>query len=756
MSSAPERLPTTRRTPLSELGRSALFYVRHLGWRVLPLKPKDKVPLGSCVPHGCKDASQDPEQVRSWWTAHPDANVGIATGAGSGIFVVDVDGAAGENALMGLQDQHEELPDTLVGLTGGGGRHLLFQHPGTSVGNKVALREHLDIRGDGGYIVAPPSVHPNGNSYAWDGKPTDPVATPPKWLLDLIGRPRERRSPQQHAEEARKIGAGEGRNHYLTKVGGTLRREGLDQDALREALQAVNATRCDPPLPDAEVGKIAWSLARYALPPEATKPPQQQAQQPGPASSGPRPPEGFLEHPLADAGNAERLLALYRARLRFCQESGHWLTWNGRTWERGQAAAQELAKNTGRQLLVAAAGIADDDRRKILIKWATQSMNEPRVRRMLALASSDPSVRVRIDQLDANPAALATPSGILELDIRELREPQPEDLVTLSTAARYRPGARLELWERFIYEATGGDAELAAFLQRAAGYSVSGDNSEEVLFFCYGPTAGGKSTFLEALKAALGSYAATADFEAFLERSHVGGPRPELARLRGKRFVASVEVDDGKKLASGLVKLLTGGDTICVRELYRSEFEFRPAFKLWLAANDPPNVRHEDAALWRRVLRVPFDHSVPPERRDPTVKATLRDPHQAGPAVLAWAVEGWRSYRERGLDVPESVRRCTDAYRTEMDPLRGFFEDCVFEGEGLWVASRELRGALDAWCAENRETPIRSGKTLARLLRGRGMKDRKVAGERGWEGLTLNDSGTALANRRAGTSEGLW
>ena len=179
-----------------------------------------------------------------------------------------------------------------------------------------------------------------------------------------------------------------------------------------------------------------------------------------------------------------------------------------------------------------------------------------------------------------------------------------------------------------------------AFYRRAVGYSLTGHTSEEVLFFAHGPTATGKSSKLEAIRGVLGDYAATADFETFLKRHGDAGIRNDVARLAGARLVISVEVDDGKALAEGLLKLLTGGDTVAARFLYRETFEFRPVFKLWLAANDRPRVNADDAAMWRRILQLPFVNVIPEAERDERVKLALRNDPAVQTAILAWAVQG--------------------------------------------------------------------------------------------------------------------
>ncbi len=285
----------------------------------------------------------------------------------------------------------------------------------------------------------------------------------------------------------------------------------------------------------------------------------------------------------------------------------------------------------------------------------------------------------------------------------ELREHRREDLITKLAPVEYDPEARLDLWDRFLAEATGGDQELMRFLQRAAGYSLTGETDEEKLFFVHGPAAAGKSTFLEALKAAMGDYAQTADFETFLARQQVGGPRNDVARLAGARLVISIEVDEGKRLAEGLVKTLTGGDTVTARFMYRESFEFKPQMKLWLAANHAPKVSDDDEAMWRRILRVPFERVIPKEKRDPKVKATLRDPEIAGPAILAWAVQGCLTWQREGLGVPPIVEQATSAYRLDNDPLREFFASCCVFGPTKTVTVSDLNNEYESWCNDNRE-----------------------------------------------------
>jgi len=457
--------------------------------------------------------------------------------------------------------------------------------------------------------------------------------------------------------------------------------------------------------------------------------------------------------PLSDMANGARLVARHGRDLRYCYQRQKWIvsdTTGGRGHRRfvedTSGEVERRAKDTARAIYLEAAAAADPEMSKALGKHAVRSQSENRRRDMIASARSEPGIPVAPADLDADPWLLNCLNGTVDLRSGELRPHRRENLLTKLAPVEYDPGARLDLWARFLADATGGDVELVNFLQRAAGYSITGVTSEEKLFFVHGPAAAGKSTFVEAVRAALGDYAATSDFETFLARRDVGGPRPDIARLAGARFVSSIEVDQGKRLAEGLVKMLTGGDTVTARRLYQEAFEFLPAFKLWLAANHAPSVSDEDDAMWRRILRLPFEHIVPEGKRDPAVKATLRDPKLAGPAILAWLVEGCLAWQRQGLGIPPVVKAATEAYRATMDPLAEFLSECCILDPQAWAPAAQLRAVYEAWAKENGETKPLGGKAWGQKLRERGATPGRVRHgtetTRAWMGLRLADTVT--------------
>jgi len=304
----------------------------------------------------------------------------------------------------------------------------------------------------------------------------------------------------------------------------------------------------------------------------------------------------------------------------------------------------------------------------------------------------------------------------------------------------YDATAKSELWDSFLRTVTNDDQALIQFLQICTGYSLTGSTSEERMFFVYGLAATGKSTFMEAIKNMMGDYAKTASFDAFLSQSRSGGPRDDIAELAGSRLVASTEVDKGKKLADSLIKQLTGGDMVSARFLFKPLFEFRPTFKLWLVANDAPKATDTDTGLWRRVLRVPFEHEIPEGERDATVKSKLTNVTISGAAILAWAMAGCLLWQQFGLIVPTAVKKSTDAYRDENNPLKEFYADCCFFDPQAQATRSIIWDTYTRWAKDNGEHYPITNKELADRLRACGCTDARSSRGRYWKGIGIIDT----------------
>jgi len=453
----------------------------------------------------------------------------------------------------------------------------------------------------------------------------------------------------------------------------------------------------------------------------------------GICASGPN----LASFPYTDSGNAERFALVFADDFRYCAPSHSWLAWTGTHWGVDRTGrVPQAAKQIARKLYAEASSIEDRTERAACAGWARRTENHAALKALATLAQAEPPFPILPEAFDVDPWLLNCQNGTVDLQTGELRPHRRLDFITRLAPVNYDASARSEIWERFLSESTGGDLELLDFLTRATGYSISGSTREEKLFLVLGPGGTGKSTFIEGVRACLGDYSKVADFEAFIQKRDAG-IRNDLAALAGRRLVVSIEVEEGRRLAEGLVKSLTGGDTITARFLHQEFFEYRPAFKLWLIANDPPKVRHADDAIWRRIVRLPFEHVVAPERRDFTLKARLCTDQNVRSAILAWAVEGCLRWQERGLDPPQCVRNATAAYRKSQNPLQDFIGDCCeLDPEALTPVAK-LRTAYEGWSAETGFASPLNPNRFADALRTFDCEAFRDRTGRYWRGIQL-------------------
>jgi hypothetical protein len=247
-------------------------------WPVLPFKPGGMVcgcgtlrctspgkhPMPRLAPRGFKDASTDAKVIKEWWTSRSDANVAIATGS---VVVIDVDPRhSGDRSLVELERTNGQLPPTWRVKTGGGGLHIYFKsQPNVEIKNSAGqLGAGLDVRGHGGYVVAPPSTHISGGKYEWaDGKDLAPM---PAWLVRALQQPRTKVSVSADWRELVRNGVTEGkRNDAAARLAGHLLRHYVDPHVTLELLMAWNITRCAPPLAAPEITTIVNSIAKREL-----------------------------------------------------------------------------------------------------------------------------------------------------------------------------------------------------------------------------------------------------------------------------------------------------------------------------------------------------------------------------------------------------------------------------------------------------------------------------------------------------------
>jgi putative DNA primase/helicase len=318
----------------------------------------------------------------------------------------------------------------------------------------------------------------------------------------------------------------------------------------------------------------------------------------------------------------------------------------------------------------------------------------------------------------------------------QLQEAKPEDHITKVTACAPSEKAECPLWKKFLKEATKGDQELITFLQRLAGYSLTGDTREHLLTFVYGPGGNGKTVFVNIITGVSGDYATRAAMQTFTASNHEQHPT-DLAKLRGARLVASAETEKGRFWAEQRIAEMTGGDTISARFMRQDFFDYKPTFKIVIIGNHHPQLRNVTDAMRRRIAIVPFNNK--PQTPDKRLEASLV---AEWPGILRWMIEGCLVWQKEGLPRPQAVQVATDDYFEEQDLF------------GQWIAERleaipaspgekhTLSAALfynwDQYARAAGEEPG-SRKAFAEALKRHGYRPGKDrTGRRVWLGIRLH------------------
>jgi len=390
-----------------------------------------------------------------------------------------------------------------------------------------------------------------------------------------------------------------------------------------------------------------------------------------------RPEESFY----TDLSNAERLINRHGINLRYCFNRKKWLQWTGKMWEWVEdGRIISLASETVRHMYLEAYKESQDSTRKKLIDHAVKSESEQRLRAMVILAQSIPGVCIETKELDSSPWLFNCNNGTINLKTGLLQDHKREDYITKISRVDYEPTASTTVWCTFLSKVLGGNESLIKYLQKCIGYSLTGNTSEQVLFFLYGTGGNGKSTFINIVRKLEGDYGLQARSELFLltERDNRSSGE-SLANLEGMRFVAATELEEGKHLSVAQIKAMTGGEPIRADRKYEHEYQFEVLFKLWFSGNHKPKISDTTRSIWRRVKLIPFTVPISDEERDSELSEKLESELSG---ILAWAVQGCLSWQREGLEEPDEVKVATSNYKEEEeeDVIADFLADrCMFE-----------------------------------------------------------------------------
>lgn len=487
----------------------------------------------------------------------------------------------------------------------------------------------------------------------------------------------------------------------------------LDAGCVVEAIEAACAASGRTPddgevekaltgaLPDAE----AYSGAAYDAEPEPI------AAEGAPRTTGPVGSPG--NHKFADDvdGVALGFVRAHRDDLRYCAEAGLWYRWDGQIWRTDRTrfvfdAARTFAREWAKEPHIS------DPTRKEFSKPAFADGVE-------RYAKADRGMVLALDAMDTDPFLLGTPGGTVDLKTGVLMRARPEDYITLSSAITPSQTVACPTWLAFLQQATGGDDDLISFLQKFAGYCLTGDTRLHALLFVHGPGGNGKSVWLNTLAGIMADYAKTAAMDTLTEQR--GNRHPtDLAMLRGARLVTASETEEGRPWAEARIKALTGGDPITAHFMRQDDFTYLPTFKLVIVGNHKPSLHNIDAAAKRRFNIVPFTHT--PCAPDRQLEQKLR---AEWPGILRWMIDGCVAWQRDGLEQPQTVREATADYFTEQDTVAGWLDTaCELGGRDLSATAGELFNSYSAYARGVGERQ-KSAKWLADALARHGCESVK-------------------------------
>lgn len=438
------------------------------------------------------------------------------------------------------------------------------------------------------------------------------------------------------------------------------------------------------------------------------------------------------------------LLALHHGKnLLYVVRIG-WHSWMGTHWHWGEEFAYRKAQQLSRLVLADAATAStqaavqeDSERRKAftaaaetLVRWARKSEGRDKV--YAAMAMAKPMLALEHHDLDRDNWLLNCPNGTLDLRTGQLRPHRRDDFITRCLPVAYDSKAACPTWLTFLDRIFASTAQVIHFVQKALGYALTGDTSEQCVFFLWGEGQNGKSTFLNTIQSLMGRYAQQAAPD-LLVVSKQDRHSTEIAELRGARLVASIETGEGRRLNEVLIKQMSGGDKMRGHFMRQDNIEFDPTHKVFLATNHKPVIRGTDHAIWRRIRLIPFTVTIPPEERDQKLPGKLKTEL---PGILAWAVQGCLDWQKEGLDPPREVAHATVQYRADMDVIKGFLDECCVMDKNARVPKSELYETYKGWCDRSGEYAETQRKFSDRLQE-RGFFEERRKYSRLWRGLGL-------------------
>lgn len=427
-----------------------------------------------------------------------------------------------------------------------------------------------------------------------------------------------------------------------------------------------------------------------------------------------------------DEGLALRFSNKHANGLRYVAGWGKWMQWTGTHWQPDDTKhVWHHSRTICRRASAECAELTDNQ------KVAANIASAKTVAAVERLAQADRRHAATVGQWDLDAWVLNTPKGVVDLRTGKLGRHDPDVHMTKITAVA--PEGECPMWDAFLDTVTAYDDKLIAYLQRVAGYCLTGSIREHALFFAFGTGANGKGVFINTLTGVLNTYATVASIDAFTASQSDRHPT-DLAMLRGARLVTAQETDEGRRWAEAKIKAMTGGDPITARFMRQDFFTFQPIFKLLIAGNHRPGLRNVDEAIRRRFNMIPFAIRIAPEKRDKDLPEKLK---AEWPGILAWAIRGCLAWQEIGLAPPKAVIDATAEYLEAEDALAAWLAECCITHGTLHCSASDLYASWREW-ADAAGEHAGSQKSFSQKLVSKGFDPQRLpGGKRGFLGLGL-------------------
>jgi putative DNA primase/helicase len=721
------------RSESSSAENSLLWYAQRYfeaGFCPIPVKPYDKLPINK----GWTSVHIPFERLEQHFFG--DRNIGIVLGdASNGLVDVDLD----SKEAVRIASYWLPPTDFKFGRRSKANSHWLYRVP---VAPRTKRRKDADciveVRGTGGHTVFPGSMHHTGEPIEFSSPLTDGgIPEPAHSDVEALNTAAIRISVG--AVLLKRWQAGKRHDLTLAIAGYLARCEWAEKDVTRLVTVVANCAgdeEIDGRLNDVRTtfdnhraGKLISGIEalREAVGDDSAK---SIAKWVGGAKFH-IPPSANSNSQITSASfrsdaDSARTFAEFNSRTaKFCSERDQWFLRREAVFEPvGQAEMQgkvsDLVEHVARTLPQ--------------VELPRAMRNRSRINATIELARSHNPVSA--DAIDQHKHLVGLSDGKV-LDLATRQHVYRDDVfVTKKLGTTYVPEARCPVFEMCLDRIFAGNKDVIEFVRRAIGYSLSGETSEQCLLILVGIGANGKSTLLNVLNRLFGDYAGTTPMQTLTASKFNNGQTNDLAAMEGKRFVSASDGEAEQKLAVNKIKLMTGGDKIACRALYKEYSAYTPQLKLWVATNDVPDAPGADEALMRRIMIIRFPVVIPVEERDHNLPNLLAG-ELAG--ILNWALKGYEDWKQNKLQPPREVNEATNSYRQDNDPVGQFIEDRCDHAPGAKSTTKELYANFEIWCQQNGHEPMLMSE-FGKVLGKKQFHKKKINGVSGWVGLQLNSA----------------